>query len=97
MGRGALWHRPADVAGIGLSLDWISAIHEQYLELGGVDGFIGDGALAPGTETSLDVFYSVNLVSSLWLSGDYQLIANPGFNTARGPVNVFGARIHAEF
>jgi hypothetical protein len=32
-----------------------------------------------------------------WLTGDYQHIANPGFNAARGPVNVFTVRIHGEF
>jgi hypothetical protein len=25
------------------------------------------------------------------------LIANPGFNADRGPVNIFSARLHAEF
>ena len=30
-------------------------------------------------------------------TGDYQHITNPGFNAARGPVNVFTVRIHGEF
>ncbi len=97
VGKGSLWRRPKDVAGIGLNLDWISAAHAQYLAMGGVDGFVGDGALTQAVETSTDVFYSVNVLSSLWLSGDYQHIVNPGFNAARGPVDVFGARLHVEF
>ncbi len=103
VGKGSLWHRPKDVTGVGANLSWISASHAQYLEMGGEDGFVGDGALSPAVETATDVFYSVNLkshfwlLSSIWLSGDYQHIINPGFNSARGPVDVFGARLHVEF
>ena len=48
-------------------------------------------------ESTVDVFYSVNLWKSLWLSGDYQHVVNPGFNRARGPVNIVSARIHVEY
>ncbi len=95
--KGGLWKRPIDVAGIGMGLAWISKDHAEYLRLGGVDGFVGDGALNNATESVFDVFYSVSVVSSVWVSADYQHIANPGFNADRGPVNVFGTRIHAEF
>jgi hypothetical protein len=37
------------------------------------------------------------LLSSLWLSIDYQHITNPAYNADRGPVDIFGARAHAEF
>jgi hypothetical protein len=103
VGKGSLWHRPKDVTGVGANLSWISSVHAQYLAMGGVDGFIGDGNISPAPETATDVFYSVNLksslwlLSSIWLSGDYQHIINPGFNAARGPVDVFGARLHVEF
>jgi high affinity Mn2+ porin len=30
-------------------------------------------------------------------SFDYQFIANPAYNTDRGPVNVFAGRFHTEF
>jgi hypothetical protein len=86
-----------DVAGLGLNLGWISNSHAQYLGLGGIDGFIGDGAITKGPETSLDLFYSVNFRKAFWLSGDYQHIVNPGFNRDRGPVNVFSIRVHGEF
>jgi len=97
LAKGSLWSRPADVAGVGVNLGWISQSHAEYLRLGGVDGFIGDGSIKLGTESALDLFYSVNLRRSLWLSGDYQHIVNPAFNADRGPVNIFGARIHVEF
>ncbi len=97
LARGAAWGRPADVAGLGLNASFLSAAHAEYLRLGGIDGFIGDGAISPAPEETLDVFYSVNLLAALWLSGDYQHIVNPAMNAARGPVEVFGARLHAEF
>jgi hypothetical protein len=97
LGKGSLWHRPADVSGIGVGLGWISKSHADYLRLGGVDGFIGDGTITPATESVLDVFYSVNFLSSVWLSADYQHITNPAFNADRGPVDIIGARVHAEF
>ena len=31
------------------------------------------------------------------LSFDYQFIANPAYNTDRGPVNTFAVRFHAQF
>ena len=64
---------------------------------GGIDGFIGDGRISPASEQVIDLFYSFNLLSSVWLTADYQHITNPAFNADRGPVNVYGARIHMEF
>jgi high affinity Mn2+ porin len=95
--KGPTWHRPFDVAGLGFGASWISSVHAQYLAMGGVDGFVGDGHLSQAAEMVGDVFYSVNLFKFLWLTPDYQLILNPGFNSARGPVNVLGGRVHAEF
>src|SRR5262249_42182125 len=97
LARGSLWNRPKDFAGVGLGLGWISDSHAEYLSLGGIDGFIGDGRLNRATESIFEVFYSLNLLSSVWVSGDYQLISNPAYNADRGPVSILGARLHAEF
>ena len=97
MANGSKWSRPRDVTGIGYNVGWISRIHAQYLGMGGVDGFVGDGAISASAETSLDMFYSANYKKVFWLTGDYQHITDPGFNAARGPVNVFTLRIHGEF
>src|ERR1019366_4391699 len=72
LAKGSSWSRRSDVAGAGFNLGWISKAHAEYLAIGGVDGFIGDGSIKPAMESTLDVFYSVNLRSWLWLSGDYQ-------------------------
>jgi len=97
LGKGTVWRRPRDVTGIGAGFNWISQQHADYLKAGGVEGFVGDGNITAATESVLDVFYSVNVISSVWLSGDYQHIVNPAFNSDRGPVDIFGARFHAEF
>jgi high affinity Mn2+ porin len=97
MSNGSRWSRPKDVAGVGYNAGWISKIHAEYLALGGVDGFVGDGAISASAEKSFDMFYSANYRKSYWLTGDYQHIVSPGFNAARGPVNVFTLRIHGEF
>jgi len=95
--KGSAWSRPQDVAGIGGNFGWISNVHAKYLGMGGVDGFVGDGAIKAATEKSLDLFYSANFGKVYWLTGDYEHIASPGFNAARGPVNIFTVRIHGEF
>jgi hypothetical protein len=82
--RGSLWNRPFDVTGIGLGLSWISQSHARYLALGGIDGFIGDGALRQATEGVFELFYSLNLFQAIWLSGDFQLLWNPAYNADRG-------------
>ena len=97
LAKGSSWSRPNDVVGFGGNLGWISDIHAKYLGMGGVDGFVGDGTITAAPEKSLDLFYSANFHKVYWLSGDYQRIANPGFNAARGPLNVFTVRIHGEF
>jgi hypothetical protein len=95
--KGLRWHRPFDVAGLGVAASWISAAHARYLDMGGIDGFVGDGHLRHAAEVVFDGFYSFNMLRALWLTGDYQFLANPGFNSDRGPAHVLGARFHAEF
>lgn len=97
LAKGSLWSRPRDVTGVGVNLGWISAAHTEYLRLGGIDGFIGDGHLNPAPETALDAFYSVSLRKSYWLSGDYQRVVNPAFNSDRGPVSIWSVKMHGEF
>lgn len=83
--------------GIGYGQGWLSGTHVAYLGRGGIDGFIGDGAIRYKPERVVDVFYSYNLLSSTWLTADYQHIENPGYNADRGPVEVYGARVHVQF
>jgi len=97
LARGAPWGRPLDLAGAAAGLEWISASHAEYLALGGIDAFIGDGALRRAQEANVELFYSVNVLPALWVTADWQHIWNPGFNADRGPVHVLGMRIHAQY
>lgn len=96
LGKGGAWHRASDQLGLGLGLSWISNVHADFLSLGGVDGFVGDGKLRRSAEGVAEAFYSVNLAGPTWIALDYQFIFNPGYNADRGPVHVFGARFHGE-
>jgi hypothetical protein len=97
LAKGSLWGRPSDVTGAGYNLGWISKSHSEYLGLGGIDGFVGDGRINPAPERAFDAFYSVNYRKSFWLSGDYQRVDNPGFNSDRGPANILSVKVHGEF
>ncbi len=97
LAKGTSWKRPHDLAGVAFGLSWLSQAHIDYLRLGGVDGFIGDGAINPAAEHVVEAFYSVNFLRSFWLTGDYQHIQNPAYNADRGPVEVLSGRLHVEF
>ena len=75
----------------------ISDDHRRYLAAGGYGFMIGDGALHYGPELITETYYKIQLNTALALSPDAQLIINPAYNRARGPVPVWGVRLHAEF
>jgi len=95
--RGARWHRPQDTIGLGIAQNWISSAHASYLALGGVDAFVGDGALNKAAERAFEAYYNLGITKFFWLTLDYQRVANPAYNSDRGPVNIYGFRLHAEF
>ena len=95
--QGQRWRRPQDSLGIGFGRNWLSAAHVRYLGMGGIDGFIGDGAIRYRPEQTFEVYYSFNVYKTSWLTLDFQHIANPAYNADRGPVTVYGLRAHAEF
>jgi hypothetical protein len=89
--------RPSDHFGIAYVANGISDKHHDYLNAGGYGFMLGDGKLSYGYEQILETFYKIKLTQYLWATVDYQLITNPGYNTNRGPVNVFAIRGHVEF
>jgi len=95
---GKQWGRPDDTIGIAGVINGISGVHQAWLNDGGMGILIGDGELPnPGPEEILETYYSYALTSSTRLTADYQFIENPGYNTDRGPANVFAGRIHWQF
>lgn len=95
--QGAGWDRPKDTIGIGATGNFLSAPHRDFLAAGGLGLLIGDGRLNYAPEHALEAYYKLNLARTVDLTFDYQLVANPGYNADRGPVNVFALRLHAEF
>jgi hypothetical protein len=95
--KGSGWGRSKDTVGIGYAQNWLSRLHVAYLNLGGIDGFIGDGKINYKPEKLFEAFYNINLNNYLWFTLDYQHVVNPAYNADRGPVNMYGIRVHAEF
>ena len=95
--KGTLWDREKDTIGIGAASNFLSRPHRDFLAAGGLGLLIGDGTLRYSPERALETYYKLNLADAVDLTLNYQFVANPGYNADRGPANVFGARLHAEF
>jgi high affinity Mn2+ porin len=96
--KGDRWNRPKDTVGLAGVVNGLSNPAVAYLRAGGLGILIGDGQLIHyGLEKIIETYYSASLFGGTALSLDYQYIQNPGYNPDRGPVSVFGFRVHAEF
>jgi high affinity Mn2+ porin len=78
-------------------LNDLSKIHREYLAQGGLDFMIGDGRINYHQEQIFETYYSARISKNIWTSLDYQYIINPAYNSDRGPVNIYGVRLHMEF
>jgi high affinity Mn2+ porin len=95
---GKQWGRPDDTIGVAGVINGISGVHEAFLNAGGLGILIGDGQLPnPGLEQIVEAYYSYAINPSTKVSVDYQFIANPAYNTDRGPANIFAGRFHTTF
>ncbi len=95
--KGSSWGRPDDRIGIGGAVNALSGPKRDFLAAGGYGLLIGDGTLNYRPETIFETFYALNVNKWTTVSFDYQFITNPAYNADRGPVSLFGARLHAEF
>lgn len=91
------WGRDQDRWGVGTAFNELSGPHRRYLSAGGYGFALGDGGMHYGPEMVLETYYRIAAREHLFVSPDYQFIVNPGYNRARGPVQVYGVRVHAEF
>jgi high affinity Mn2+ porin len=95
---GSGWGRSDDTVGLAVAINQISHQAKQYLEAGGLGGIIGDGQLPnAGPEQIVETYYRLAAFSFARVTIDYQFVNNPAYNRDRGPVSVFGLRLHAEF
>lgn len=93
---GQRWRRPEDTAATAFTVGGLSAVHAQYLEMGGLDFIIGDGRLNYGPEYMWESYYCARVTRGFFFSFDLQHIANPAYNQDRGPVWVESIRLHIE-
>lgn len=94
---GQLWQRSNDGLGVALMQNTLSAARRDFLAGGGTSFFIGDGKLNYRPEAILETYYSWGWRAGYTLSADYQRIVHPAYNADRGPIDVYGVRLHAEF
>lgn len=97
---GESWGRREDTFGLATVANGLSGAARSYFAGGGMGLLIGDGQLPHyGLERIIETYYSYSMqaVDRLLLTLDYQYIVNPAYNQDRGPVSIFGARLHKEF
>ena len=76
----------------------ISLSHRAFLSAGGSGFMLGDGRLPNyGGEQIAELFYKARLARTLWLTLNYQVVRNPGYNADRGPVHLLALQTHVEF
>lgn len=96
--KGERWHRPDDSFGVAGIVNDISKDARNYFAAGGLGILIGDGQLPrAGLEKILELYYSAAVIPGIHLTVDYQHVENPAYDALRGPVDIVGFRVHAEF
>jgi high affinity Mn2+ porin len=95
--KGESWSRPDDTFGLAGVLNGITHVEQEFFAVGGTGILAGDGNLNYGWEGALETYYDFQIWRHVNFTVDYQFINNPAFNQDRGPVSVFGARLHLEF
>ena len=94
---GVHWGRKDDRVGVAYGVNGLSAPHKDYLAAGGSGILLGDGRLNYGLEQVIETYYLIQLCQYAQLSPDFQYIQNPGYNRDRGPVEVYGVRLHVSY
>jgi high affinity Mn2+ porin len=94
---GSSWRRTNDVFGLAYIDSGASRSNQEFLAAGGTDILDGDGALTYGSEKVVETYYNFSVWKSFHVTPDYEFVDNPAFNRDRGPVSVFGVRLHSQF
>jgi high affinity Mn2+ porin len=94
---GVHWRRTEDRIGIAYGVHGLATLHKQYLAAGGIGMLVGDGKLNYGLEQIFEIYYRIKLDRYIEITPDFQNIWNPGYNRDRGPVQVYGLRLHLSY
>ena len=95
--KGEAWDRPGDIFGLAGVMNGISHAEQEFFKVGGLGILAGDGKLNYGWEKILETYYDFQIWKTVHATVDYQFISDPAFNRDRGPISVFGVRLHSEF
>jgi high affinity Mn2+ porin len=100
--KGTQWGRADDRVGIAYLRNELSDARRKYLEAGGMSFFIGDviggnGNFHYSAEQIGEMYYSFFFSKHAQLTANYQRIYNPAYNRDRGPVDIYGLRLHLEY
>jgi high affinity Mn2+ porin len=99
--NGDSWDRSNDTFGLAVAQNGLNKQHREYLALGGLGTFIGDGQINYRPERIAEAYYNMSLYKKadkrVALMAGIQHINNPAYNADRGPVNVATMRLHTEF
>jgi high affinity Mn2+ porin len=94
--KGTVWKRQSDVIGLAFMWDGLSQDHQDYLAAKGLGFLIGDGGLSYAPEEVIEAYYCYQFLKELSFTLDFQGVNHPAFNTDRGPVAIYGLRVHYE-
>jgi len=95
---GKRWDRPDDTVGLAFVVNDASSAAKRFFAAGGLGILVGDGTLIHSSpENIIETYYKIPVFAHADVSLDYQFINNPGYNSDRGPVSVFGVRLHVQF
>ncbi|MGZ3745613.1 MAG: carbohydrate porin [Pseudobdellovibrionaceae bacterium] len=91
-----LWSNLSDTIGTAVVANDLSKDHRDYLAAGGYGFIIGDGKMTYASEQILEAYYLIHPTKESAVTLDYQFVANPAYNSDRGPASIFGIRLHHE-
>lgn len=94
---GAAWRRKLDKVGVAFVTNAIKKDHQNYLKNGGLGFILGDGNLSYAREDIVEAYYNVHAWRGVFYAIGNFFIEHPGYNQARGPVDVQSFRLHLDF
>ena len=95
--QGDAWGRHDDTLGIAAAVNRISGAAQAYFAAGGLGVQVGDGRMNYAPEQIQETYYSWRSSPHSTVTLDYQHVDHPAYNQDRGPVSIYGVRLHAEF
>ena len=95
--NGWRWDRAADTIGLAFNIGGLHGPQRRFLRAGGLGFIIGDGALGYAPEVVTEAYYQAEVLPGLAATANLQLVFNPAYNAARGPLPIGSFRLRVAF